>query len=59
MTKIRLIRTTIIEIDPDPEWYPEGYTIEQMAELEADAEDREGQFSDNVIMDEVKWEIVE
>lgn len=57
--KIRLIRTTVIEIEPNPEWYPEGYTIEQIAEIEANLDDREMQFSEDVIFDDVKWEIVD
>ena len=58
--KIRLIRTMVVEYVPNPEWYPEGFTIEQMAELDANVDDRELMFSgDDLIKDEVKWEIVE
>jgi hypothetical protein len=58
--KIRLIRTMVVEYTPDPEWYPEGFTIEQMAELDANADDRELTFSgDHLIKDEVRWEIIE
>lgn len=27
--KIRLIRTMIVEYTPNPEWYPEGFTIDK------------------------------
>jgi hypothetical protein len=48
MTKIRLIRTMILEFDPDPSLYPEGSTIEEMAQIECESsiEDREFQFED-------------
>jgi len=59
MKKIRLIRTTIIEFIPNPEHYPDEYTIEQMAELECDQDDRELLFSGDHLSDEVKYEIVE
>jgi hypothetical protein len=50
----------VVEYIPNPEWYPEGFTIEQMAELDANADYRDLTFSgDNLISDEVKWEIVE
>ncbi|OJT66892.1 hypothetical protein [Bacillus licheniformis] len=40
MTKqVRLIRTMTYEYTPDPEEYPEGYTLEQMARLDAEHED--------------------
>jgi hypothetical protein len=58
MAKVRLIRTTVIEIEVNPEWYPEGATLEEMAEIEANVDDRELQFADNVILDDVKWEII-
>ncbi|TCK01382.1 UNVERIFIED_ORG: hypothetical protein BDK47_11673 [Anoxybacillus amylolyticus] len=57
--KIRLIRTMVVEYVPDERWYPEKFTIEQMAQLDATS-DRELMFSgDRLIKDEVKWEIVE
>ena len=58
MKKIRLIRTTIIEYYPESEWYPTGSTIEQMAEIDIDSEDREGLF-DRECTDEVRYEIIE
>jgi len=63
MKKIRLIRTTIIEYVPVPDYYPIGSTIEQMAEIDVNQEDRELLFSEtsDVICksDEVTYEILE
>lgn len=56
--KIRLVRTMIVEYEPDPLFYPEGYTIEQMAELDATSDDLESIFTD-LLKDDVKWEIIE
>lgn len=58
MKVIRLIRTTVIEYTPNPASYPEGMTIEQMAEFDAKQEDREIIF-DECITDEVKYEILD
>lgn len=57
--KIRLIRTTIKEYTPYPEYYPEGCSIEEMAKIDAEQEDREFTFEDDIVSDEVKWEIIE
>jgi hypothetical protein len=48
MTKIKLIRTMTLEFEPDPSLYPEGSTIEEMAQMECESsiEDREFQFED-------------
>jgi len=63
MKKIRLIRTTIIEYIPVPDYYPLGFTIEQMAELDSKQKDREVLFSTTkettFISDEVNYEILE
>ena len=56
--KIRLIRTMIIEYEPNPDYYDEGTTIEQMAQIDATLDDRELLF-DNCVSDEVKWEIID
>ena len=56
MKMIRLIRTTIVEYLPEPSFYPKGLTIEQMAELDIQADDREMLFDSNV-SDEIKYEI--
>ena len=56
MKMIRLIRTTVVEYIPVPDWYPEGLTIEQMAEFDMQANDREMLFDSNV-SDEIVYEI--
>lgn len=58
MTKVRLTRTTVVEYTLIPENYPEGYTIEQMAEVDANHDDREAMFGE-CKSDDVKWEIIE
>lgn len=58
MKKIRLIRTQIIEYIPDAENYPEGFTVEQMAELDANQDDVDLTFMD-CTDDSVKFEILE
>ena len=55
---IRLTRTMVVEYEPNPDDYPYGYTIEQMAEKDADHDDREMMF-DECVSDEVIWEVVE
>lgn len=60
MKKIRLIRTMVVEYEPAEECYDGCETIEQMAVLDADADDRELAFdSTNLVKDFVKWEVVE
>jgi hypothetical protein len=58
MKKIRLIRTTIIEYIPDPDYYDEGITIEQMAEVDINSDDRDALF-ERECTDEVRYEIFE
>ncbi|MBX4152397.1 hypothetical protein [Paenibacillus lautus] len=58
MAKVRLIRTSIVEYELIPKYYPEGHTYQQMAELDATHGDIEALFSD-CVSDEVKWEIIE
>lgn len=58
--KIRLIRTMIVEYEPLVELYPEGSTIEEIAQIDADADDRELLFDgDDLVKDEIRWEIFE
>ena len=56
--KIRLIRTIVKEYEPNPDYYPEGLSIEQMAELDANNDDVELMF-DEVDEDEISWEIID
>lgn len=58
MKKIRLIRTMIMEYEPDPNYYPENATIEQIAEIDMNSDDRELLF-DNCILDEIKYKIID
>lgn len=57
MKKIRLIRTTVVEYEPNAECYPEGFTIEQMAELDSKHEDSYMLFEES--LDEITYEIIE
>ena len=59
MKKIRLIRTQVIEFVPNPNYYPPGITIEQMAQIECDQEDQNGLFDGQTIIDETKYEIID
>ena len=59
MKKIRLARTTIIEYVPEPANYPDGSTIEQMAQIDANQEDKETLFDSDCISDNVAYEIIE
>lgn len=56
--KIRLIRTMVTEYEPVTEYYEEGSTIEEMAELDASADDLESVFTE-LKSDEVEWQIVD
>lgn len=56
--KIRLVRTMTTEYEPVSEDYGEGSTIEEMAELDASADDLESVFTE-LTSDEVKWQIVD
>jgi len=63
MAKVRFIRTTIVEIELNPEYYPESLTTEEMAQFDIEqvkeSGDYEALFSDNVKSDEIKFEIIE
>ncbi|MGM7720557.1 hypothetical protein [Metabacillus sp. Hm71] len=56
--KIRITRTMVIEYEPDPNYYPEGSTIEEMAQIDANTEGFETTFAewDDEI---VTWEIID
>lgn len=56
--KIKLTRTTIKTYEPDIECYPEGFTIEDMAKMDANSDDKELLF-DDCDKDEIIWEIIE
>lgn len=58
MPKIRLIRIMVKEYTPDPEYYPKDMTIEEMAQNDTNADDRELLFED-CKSDVVRWEVVE
>jgi hypothetical protein len=55
--KVRLIRTMVVEFELLPEYYPDGFTPEEMAEFEANIDDRELQF-ENPKSDEITWELL-
>lgn len=57
--KIRLIRTIVIEYEPDIDCYDDNMTIEEMAQLDADADDRELTFDRNLTSDNVVWEVLD
>ncbi len=60
MPKIKLIRTMILEFEPDPSLYPEGSTVEEMAQIECESsiEDREFQF-EGCQSDEISYQIIQ
>lgn len=58
MAKIRLTRISIVEYEPEVEYYPNGSTFEDMARIDANADDREALFID-CVSDEITWEIIE
>lgn len=57
--KIRLIRTIVIEYEPDIDCYDDNMTIEEMAQLDADADDRELTFDRDLTSDNVVWEVLD
>lgn len=48
----------IIEYVPDPTFYPEGMSIEEIAQLDANTEEKDLLF-EGAITNEVEWEIIE
>jgi len=48
----------VVEYVPVSEGYPEGITLEEMAEIDANQDDIELAF-DDCVSDEIKWEIVD
>lgn len=59
MKRIRLTRLSVIEYTPDPSYYPEGSTIEQMAQIDASNDDIDLTFSGVLEKDQVLWKIIE
>lgn len=57
--KIRMVRTMVMEYTPDPENYPEGMTIEEMAQLDTETDDWEALFDGVLESDEITFTIVE
>lgn len=57
--KIRMVRTMVMEYTPDPEHYPEGMTIEEMAQLDTETDDWEALFDGVLESDEITFTIVE
>lgn len=55
--KIRLIRTMVIEYEPQPEFY-ETDSIEEMAQIDSKTEDLDMLF-DFLEEDTISWEIIE
>lgn len=58
MSKIRLTRTTIVEYEPNPDYYPEGFTLEQMAKMDIENDESYLLFG-NANSEEIKVEIIE
>jgi len=56
--KIRLTRTMVTEYEPQVDYYPDGFTIEQMAQMDSEADDLESVFM-VCESDAVKWEIID
>jgi hypothetical protein len=63
MSKVRMIRTMIVEYEPNPKYYPKGSTIEEMASIDIEqmkeSGDYESLFDNELISDELKFEIVD
>ncbi len=60
MKKIRLIKTTIKEYIPNPDYYPKGLGIEEMAQLDVDTGDVNILFEDDEnIVERITWEIID
>ena len=63
MNKVRFIRTTIVEIELNPDFYPEGFTLEKMAESDIKVMKETGEyeylFVDNVVSDEITYQVIE
>ena len=57
--KARLTRTMVVEYELLPEYYPEGSTFEEMAQFDAETDDRESLFDFNLVSDEIRWELID
>ena len=60
MKKIRLTRVEVVEYEPNPEYYPEGSTIEQMAQMDsAETNDvRDEIFMSDLKSEKITYEII-
>ena len=59
---IRLIKTVVVEYEPNPEYYPDGSTMADMAIMDARSDSAEfGVFSGNIgeMEEKIEYEIVE
>lgn len=56
--KIRMVRTQVIEYVPNPAYYPDGSSIEDMAKIDAESDDLESVFTD-LIDDSVTYTILD
>jgi|GEM_PF-3019308 len=59
MAKVKMTRTMVIEYELVPEYYPDGYTLEEMAQMDAETDDREMLFDRDLLSDNISWEIIE
>lgn len=61
MSRVRLTRTTVIEYELHEDWYPAGWTAEQMAEYDAadDNDARDEMFMNDIVSDKVAYEVLE
>lgn len=59
--KIRLIRTDVIEYEPNPSGYSDDMTIEEMADFDANSEYVHYLFdeSEYIVHSQVTWEIID
>lgn len=62
MSRVRFIRTMIVEVELNKEHYPEGFTLEQMAQYDINAMKETGEyeylFSENLMSDKVTFQII-
>jgi len=59
VVKVKLTRTMIKIYELNPEYYPEGLTYEQMIEMDINPDNREMLFENDLISDEVAWELID
>lgn len=56
--KIRIIRTSILEYFPEPNYYEGCITIEDMAKVDVQTDDTEMLFSSENITETISYEII-